>query len=105
MLVQVAKSVTVFDGKTKDKRVIRIFNVVDVVYEPRLVTLEWVASPLNDMYADAALAAILQADSIDTHPGEFPPPPDTEPEHFKVNSKYHILYLYNFEKTYNDAEC
>jgi hypothetical protein len=39
------------------------------------------------MYADAALAAILQADSVETHPGEFPPPPDTEPEHFKVQTQ------------------
>lgn len=84
MLVQMAKHAEVLEGKTKEKRIIRVFDTVDVIYEPKLVTIEWVASPLNDMYADAALTAILQADGIDHHPGEFPQPPDTDHEHFKV---------------------
>jgi cleavage and polyadenylation specificity factor subunit 3 len=31
-----------------------------------MVTLEWVASPVNDMYADAVLCAVLQSDSMET---------------------------------------
>merc|ERR1711994_1038963 len=41
-------------------------EAVDLVVERRMVTLEWVASPVNDMYADAVLCAILQAESMDT---------------------------------------
>ena len=46
------------------KKVIRAFGAVDVVYERRMVTLEWVASPVNDMYADAILCALLQVPSL-----------------------------------------
>ena len=85
MLVQLSKEATILPNKSKDgKRVIRVFGVIDVIYEPRMVVLEWVASPMNDMYADAALTAVLQAESIDVHPNEFPPPPDVDDEHFKV---------------------
>lgn len=84
MLIQLAKEVEVLESKAKDKRVIRVFGVIDVVYEKGLVTVEWIASPVNDMYADAALTSILQADSVEVHPNEFPPPPDTDSEHFKV---------------------
>lgn len=28
--------------------------------------MQWVANPINDMYADAIVAAILQADLLDT---------------------------------------
>ena len=28
--------------------------------EPKCVTLEWIASPCNDMFADAVLSAVLQ---------------------------------------------
>ena len=41
-------------------KVIRAFGAVDVVHDKRMVTIEWVASPVNDMYADAVLSAILQ---------------------------------------------
>ena len=38
------------------------------VCEKNMVTLEWIASPVNDMYADAVLSAVLQAESIETPP-------------------------------------
>lgn len=84
MLIQLAKEVEVMESKAKDKRIIRVFGVIDVVYEKGLVTVEWIASPVNDMYADAALTSILQADSVDIQPNDYPPPPDTDLEHFKV---------------------
>ncbi len=49
----------------EDKKVIRAFGSVDIVCEKRMVTLEWIASPINDMYADAVLAAVLQAEAIE----------------------------------------
>ena len=30
-----------------------------------MVTIEWIASPVNDMYADAVLCAVLQAESME----------------------------------------
>lgn len=84
MLIQLAKEAEILESKTKDKKVIRVFGAIDVVHEKGMVTLEWFASPANDMYADAALTAILQADSIDVHPNDFPPAPDIDEEHFKV---------------------
>ena len=50
----------------EDNRVLRAFKAVDIVVDRRMVTLEWVASPVNDMYADAVLCAVLQAESMDT---------------------------------------
>ena len=49
------------DGDTaKKKTIIRAFGSIDIIHEPRIVTLEWVASPCNDMFADAVLSAVLQ---------------------------------------------
>ena len=44
------------------KQIIRAFGAIDIIYEPRMVTLEWIASPCNDMFADAVLSAVLQVD-------------------------------------------
>jgi cleavage and polyadenylation specificity factor subunit 3 len=65
-----------------EKKIIRAFEAVDIVVEKRMVTLEWVASPINDMYADAVLAAVLQADSIDT-PRYIPTSAKVDKIHFK----------------------
>jgi len=62
MVTQVSGEVEVVE----ENRVLRAFKAVDLVVERRMVTLEWVASPVNDMYADAVLCAVLQAESMDT---------------------------------------
>ena len=46
------------------------------------MTLEWVASPVNDMYADAVLSSVLQAESIDT-PKYIPSSATADRLHFK----------------------
>ena len=61
MVAQVSGEVEVVE----ENRVLRAFKAVDLVVERKMVTLEWVASPVNDMYADAVLCAVLQADSMD----------------------------------------
>ncbi|XP_063907199.1 cleavage and polyadenylation specificity factor 73-like [Zophobas morio] len=48
-----------------DKKV-RAFKAIDITIENKIITLEWIANPVNDMYADAIVAAILQADLLDT---------------------------------------
>ena len=35
-------------------------ETVAAILETRLVTLEWIANPSNDMFADAVLSALLQ---------------------------------------------
>ena len=42
------------------------------MHDRRMITLEWIASPVNDMYADAILCAILQAESMETTPSYVP---------------------------------
>ncbi len=42
---------------------ILIQDAILLHYEPPLVILEWTANPVNDMFADAALAAVLHAES------------------------------------------
>ena len=64
------------------QKIIRAFDSIDIVVEKRMVTLEWVASPINDMYADAVLSAVLQADSIDT-PKYIPSSAKVDKIHFK----------------------
>ncbi|XP_074042176.1 cleavage and polyadenylation specificity factor 73 isoform X3 [Leptinotarsa decemlineata] len=62
MISQVAGLLDSIDGDKK----MRAFNAVDITIDQKIVTLEWVANPVNDMYADAIIAAILQADLLDT---------------------------------------
>ncbi|XP_066245733.1 cleavage and polyadenylation specificity factor 73 [Euwallacea similis] len=61
MLAQVCGLMETLEGDRK----MRAFNSVDITIEPKMVTLEWVANPVNDMYADAVVAAILQADLLE----------------------------------------
>ena len=44
----------------EENRVLRAFGAVDLVVDKKMVVLEWVASPINDMYADGVLCAVLQ---------------------------------------------
>ncbi|KYB26686.1 Cleavage and polyadenylation specificity factor 73-like Protein [Tribolium castaneum] len=62
LLTQVAGLLEPVEGDKKT----RAFNAIDITIENKIVTLEWVANPVNDMYADAIVAAILQADLLDT---------------------------------------
>ncbi|KAK9878570.1 hypothetical protein WA026_022640 [Henosepilachna vigintioctopunctata] len=51
--------------ETVEEKKLRAFNAVDILIDGKVVTLEWIANPVNDMYADAIVAAILQADLLD----------------------------------------
>ncbi|XP_046388395.1 cleavage and polyadenylation specificity factor 73 [Ischnura elegans] len=48
-----------------DENHMRLFNTVDLTVDGKVLTLEWVASPVADMYADAVLVGVLQAESLD----------------------------------------
>lgn len=40
----------------------KAFNAIDIEFDDKTVTLEWQATPLNDMYAETVLSCILQSD-------------------------------------------
>jgi len=83
LLHHTAGEVEVVEGENSDKRrVIRAFGCIDVIWTPRLVTLEWIASPCNDMFADAALSAVLQAEGLES-PKYLPPTTKPDLLHFK----------------------
>lgn len=82
ILQHTAGEVEVVEGEGDKKRVIRAFGAIDVIYEPRMVTLEWIASPCNDMFADAVLSAVLQAETLDS-PRYLPPTAKADKLHFK----------------------
>merc|ERR1712147_621094 len=67
---------------TENKKIIRAFGSIDIIWEPRMVTLEWIASPCNDMFADAVLSTILQAEAVDS-PKYFPSVSVMDDVHFK----------------------
>jgi cleavage and polyadenylation specificity factor subunit 3 len=49
-----------------------------------VVLLQWIANPVNDMYADTVLAAVLQAEMLDATPSFFPIQAKMDRMHFKV---------------------
>lgn len=52
------------DVETRSGSLLWVFGgAVSVTLEPRYVVIEWVANPVNDMYADAVLAVVLKADT------------------------------------------
>ncbi|XP_065347571.1 cleavage and polyadenylation specificity factor 73-like [Cloeon dipterum] len=67
----------------EDKK-LRIFGCIDLTLVDKCVTLEWIASPVNDMYADTVLAAVLQAESVEDVPKAMPSAPSKmDRMHFK----------------------
>lgn len=62
LLAQICGLMETLEGDRKMKA----FNAIEITIEPKLVILEWVANPINDMYADAIVAAVVQADLLDT---------------------------------------
>ncbi|XP_012679369.1 cleavage and polyadenylation specificity factor subunit 3 [Clupea harengus] len=46
-----------------EKTTLKIFKNITLLHEAGMVTLEWVANPLNDMYADAVTTVVLEVQS------------------------------------------
>ncbi|XP_017158525.1 cleavage and polyadenylation specificity factor subunit 3 isoform X1 [Poecilia reticulata] len=46
-----------------EKKTLKIFNSITLVHEVGMVVLEWVANPLNDMFADAVTTVVLEVQS------------------------------------------
>merc|ERR1712029_757729 len=82
ILQQTAGDVETVTGEGDNKKIIRAFGSIDIIWEPRFVTLEWIASPCNDMFADAVLSSILQAEAVDS-PKYFPTATKMDEVHFK----------------------
>lgn len=83
LVQQLAGELETVEGEKLDKKqIFRAFGAIDIIYEPRMVTLEWIASPCNDMFADAVLSAVLQAESMEC-PSYLPPAAKVDKLHFK----------------------
>ncbi|XP_046546070.1 LOW QUALITY PROTEIN: cleavage and polyadenylation specificity factor subunit 3-like [Haliotis rubra] len=48
--------------KVNEKQALRVFKTITVVFEPRMVVIEWIANPVTDMYADSVVTVILRAE-------------------------------------------
>ncbi|XP_023929900.1 cleavage and polyadenylation specificity factor subunit 3 [Lingula anatina] len=66
-----------------DKPTLQVFKVINVVFEQRMVVLEWTASPLNDMYADSVLSVILRAERDPMPQKNVPTAVKVDKAHFK----------------------
>ncbi|XP_031566314.1 cleavage and polyadenylation specificity factor subunit 3-like [Actinia tenebrosa] len=51
------------DLTLQGKQGVRVFGAITVIQEKSSVVIEWMANSVNDMYADAVLAVILQVES------------------------------------------
>ncbi|XP_068620241.1 cleavage and polyadenylation specificity factor 73 [Battus philenor] len=60
----------------------RLYGCIDVTLEPPVVTLEWQAQPVTDMYADAVAAGVLAAAALPA-PRHPPLAPKLDRMHFK----------------------
>ncbi|XP_075236661.1 cleavage and polyadenylation specificity factor 73 [Lycorma delicatula] len=66
-----------------DDKKMKVFGCIDLTFENKMVTLEWLATPVNDMYADAIVTAILQAESVDPYCKILPVQTKMDRMHFK----------------------
>ncbi|KAJ2948760.1 hypothetical protein O0L34_g8020 [Tuta absoluta] len=60
----------------------KLYGCVDLTIDNNMITLEWQAQPVTDMYADALVAAILSASSLPA-PRHLPLAPKLDRMHFK----------------------
>lgn len=80
LIQQLAGTLDIIEGDRK----MRAFDAIDIIFENKVVTIEWLANPVNDMYADAVLTAILQAEVIDPPKKPMNMPTKIDRMHFKV---------------------
>ncbi|KAK2174225.1 hypothetical protein NP493_817g02008 [Ridgeia piscesae] len=59
-LHQLSADVEMVEHATKQSMI--VFKAITVTHDPKMVTLEWTANPVNDMYADAVLTVVLKAE-------------------------------------------
>ncbi|KAK8719692.1 hypothetical protein OTU49_013855 [Cherax quadricarinatus] len=72
LLASMYGSVEVILSDNSENKSLRIFDTITIVEEPPVVVLEWVASPTNDMYADAVMKVILKAQELDSNAVSIP---------------------------------
>lgn len=77
ILTQVAGTIDVIEENKW-----KLYNCIDMTIENKIITIEWVAQPVTDMYADAIVAATMNASLMPT-PKHIPIPPKLDRMHFK----------------------
>ncbi|KAK0074865.1 hypothetical protein PV325_007697, partial [Microctonus aethiopoides] len=66
-----------------DEKEMRVFKNIDVIIEGKIVMVEWIGTPVNDMYADAVFVALLQVDMMEDPAEPLPAPTKMDRMHFK----------------------
>ncbi|XP_041365300.1 cleavage and polyadenylation specificity factor subunit 3-like [Gigantopelta aegis] len=69
--------------KVNDKVTLRVFQSILVIFEPRMVVIEWIANPISDMYADAVVTVILRAEKDPMPQKAVPTPIKVDKNHFQ----------------------
>ncbi|XP_008555334.1 cleavage and polyadenylation specificity factor 73-like [Microplitis demolitor] len=64
-LTQIAGNIDIIDDKQ-----MRVFKCIDIIVEDGTIIVKWVAGPINDMYVSSVIAAVLQAEMMDTAPSK-----------------------------------
>jgi len=65
LLASMYGNIEVVLEEENENKSLKIFGVITLIYQSPVVVLEWVASPANDMYADAIMKVILKAQDLD----------------------------------------
>ncbi|XP_054716076.1 cleavage and polyadenylation specificity factor 73-like [Uloborus diversus] len=76
-----AKSIPNYKTFSKNSA-LEVFGAIKIFLEPKVAVLEWTASPVNDMYADAVVAAILKAEKSELTAKTLAPPVKMDKMHF-----------------------
>lgn len=72
LLASMYGNIEVVLEEEKDNKSLRIFGAITLIYSSPVVVLEWVASPANDMYADAIMKVVLKAQDLDRNVDDHP---------------------------------
>ncbi|XP_077293002.1 cleavage and polyadenylation specificity factor 73 [Arctopsyche grandis] len=79
ILTQLAGNIEILEGSDTKWR---LYNCIDLIINNKTITIEWIAQPITDMYADAIVAGVMNASLLPT-PKTLPVPPKLDRMHFK----------------------
>ncbi|KAL7640374.1 UNVERIFIED_CONTAM: hypothetical protein RMT77_008647 [Armadillidium vulgare] len=76
-------NVDILTTEDPNQKVLRVFDSVNVVHEPPVIVLEWIASPTTDMYATAVMKMVLKAQDLKDDEHIISPSEGFDKMHFK----------------------
>ncbi|XP_071796062.1 cleavage and polyadenylation specificity factor subunit 3-like [Asterias amurensis] len=90
-----------------NKPALRIFSAVTIVHEPAkgMVTLEWVANAVNDMYADAVMAIVVKVSTDPNTQKLKHVPPKNEIDQFSLRLTRLLQDMFGSDAVTNDDKA